>query len=76
MRKLITVVLLLVCFVAGAQQYDVLEQVRADWRKASGMEGPHRFDAPALTKAPKGYKPFYISHYGRHGSRYAWDSKT
>ena len=23
-----------------------------------------------LTKAPEGYKPFYISHYGRHGSRY------
>lgn len=23
-----------------------------------------------LTAAPKGYKPFYISHYGRHGSRY------
>lgn len=23
-----------------------------------------------LAKAPKGYKPFYISHYGRHGSRY------
>ena len=22
------------------------------------------------TKAPAGYKPFYISHYGRHGSRY------
>lgn len=22
------------------------------------------------TPAPKGYKPFYISHYGRHGSRY------
>ncbi len=20
--------------------------------------------------APKGYKPFYVSHYGRHGSRY------
>ena len=25
-----------------------------------------------LTKAPKGYKAFYISHYGRHGSRNAW----
>ena len=24
----------------------------------------------ALTPAPKGLKPFYISHYGRHGSRY------
>ena len=23
-----------------------------------------------LTPAPRGYKPFYISHYGRHGSRY------
>ena len=22
------------------------------------------------TRAPQGYKPFYISHYGRHGSRY------
>ena len=29
----------------------------------------HRiFDTPA----PKGYKPFYISHYGRHGSRSDW----
>ena len=26
--------------------------------------------AKALTKAPEGYVPFYISHYGRHGSRY------
>lgn len=23
-----------------------------------------------LTAAPKGYEPFYISHYGRHGSRH------
>ncbi len=27
-----------------------------------------------LTPAPKGYHPFYISHYGRHGSRYLIDS--
>ena len=31
-------------------------------------------DYIALTPAPKGYKPFYISHYGRHGARYAWQS--
>ena len=24
----------------------------------------------ALTPAPKGYTPFYMSHYGRHGSRW------
>ena len=27
-----------------------------------------------LTPAPRGYKAFYISHYGRHGARYAWQS--
>ena len=25
---------------------------------------------PALTPAPEGYEPFYISHFGRHGARY------
>ena len=28
-----------------------------------------------LTPAPAGYEPFYISHYGRHGSRYMTDNK-
>ena len=32
-------------------------------------------ELPALTPAPKGYTPFYISHYGRHGSRYMNDIK-
>ena len=27
-------------------------------------------DKPQLQSAPAGYKPFYISHYGRHGSRW------
>ena len=33
-------------------------------------------DLPQQTPAPKGYKPFYISHYGRHGSRYLSDMKA
>ena len=28
-----------------------------------------------IAKAPKGYEPFYISHYGRHGSRYEANAK-
>ena len=27
-------------------------------------------DVPALTPAPAGYEPFYISHFGRHGARW------
>jgi len=32
----------------------------------------HNYEVPEIsgTPAPKGYAPFYISHYGRHGSRY------
>jgi hypothetical protein len=29
-----------------------------------------------LTAAPGGKKPFYISHYGRHGSRYHNKAQT
>ena len=29
-------------------------------------------DPLVLTPAPEGYKPFYVSHYARHGARYAW----
>lgn len=37
------------------------------------LSGAMPYPEPAnikYTKAPAGYKPFYISHYGRHGSRY------
>ena len=29
-----------------------------------------------ITQAPKGYEPFYISHYGRHGARYQTSDKA
>ena len=56
-----------------AQSVPALEQVKADPRKAYGTDYPYSMQTYALTKAPKGYKAFYISHYGRHGSRYYWN---
>lgn len=73
---LIAFAIVLGSYAASAQQYDVLEQVANDWRKMSAMEGPHRFEGTDISKAPKGYEPVYISHYGRHGSRYASSSST
>ena len=35
--------------------------------------GPYYFEP--IAKAPKGYEAFYISHYGRHGSRYEANAK-
>ena len=39
----------------------------------------HSYEAPeaiADTPAPAGYEPFYVSHYGRHGSRYCTSLHT
>lgn len=54
------------------QSISAADAIRLDSRKA--MSNNCIFDADKLAKikAPKGYKPFYISHFGRHGSRYAF----
>ena len=33
-------------------------------------------DIPDLTPAPAGYEPFFIDHYGRHGSRWLTNGRT
>lgn len=44
---------------------------RADrYEDLMGVYHPYKYVESASTPAPKGYKPFYISHIGRHGSRY------
>ncbi len=46
------------------------EEIASDLNKAGGVYLAYPEEASYQTPAPKGYKPFYISHYGRHGSRY------
>ena len=60
--------------MAVAQGSNAFEQMKANPKKAYGTDCPYPFDNVKLTKAPRGYKPFYISHYGRHGSRYYWNA--
>lgn len=67
--------LLLVSSSVWGQKSDVKAIIMADSLKAYGGDYPYPCEVPAQTPAPKGYKAFYISHYGRHGSRYYWDSK-
>ena len=73
MRKLfLTLSLSLMAITVVAQSLSALDQLKANPRKAYGNDYPYQQDPTTLTKAPKGYKPFYISHYARHGSRYYW----
>ena len=61
---------------ALGQNYNVREEVRNDWMKSSGLDNLLDFNVPALTAAPDGFEPFYVSHYGRHGSRYAYTASA
>ncbi len=55
------------------------QQAREDFRKDITLSGSNYKAYPgpqkALTPAPAGYTPYYISHYGRHGSRYLLGSR-
>ena len=76
MKRIITIVLLMpLAAMAWAQNSAALDQLKADPRKAYGTDYPYSFETTKVTKAPSGYKPFYISHYGRHGSRYYWNAQ-
>lgn len=46
------------------------EEVLADLNRTGGVYYAYPEKDFTITPAPKGYKPFYVSHYGRHGSRY------
>ena len=61
-----------VCLRAQVRDYEAQLQAHPEFLAGTDYlcpTGPVK-----LTPAPKGYKPFYISHYGRHGARYAWQS--
>lgn len=46
------------------------DEMAGDLNKTGGIYFAYPAEKADNTPAPKGYKPFHISHYGRHGSRY------
>lgn len=70
MRKIILTVVWTMLSAALCAQ-TVLEDLRRDILCSANnymaYPGPRQTE---LTPAPRGMQPFYISHYGRHGSRY------
>lgn len=65
--------LILAAIIAGAATATAqtsLNEIAETPEKAGGIYYAYPVTESSNTPAPKGYKPFYISHYGRHGSRY------
>ena len=57
---------------AQTPQEDFKRDITLSGSNYVAYRGPQK----QLTPAPKGYKPFYLSHYGRHGSRFMIGKKA
>ena len=51
------------------------EEMLADLNKTGGVYYAYPVSQAQNTPAPKGYEAVYVSHYGRHGSRYLISDK-
>lgn len=68
MKKFFLLSILLLPLAALAQT--AKEEIYADILKAGSNHMAYQAPTQPLTPSPKGYEPFYMSHYGRHGSRW------
>ena len=71
MKKSIIVSLVLLIPLALCAEITKKEDINKDnLYKFRGSMTQYEDPGVTYSKAPKGFKPFYMSHYGRHGSRY------
>lgn len=71
MKRIFIVIAAALAISSSAASADtLLDEIAATPGKAGGVYYAYPTESSQNTPAPKGYRPFYISHYGRHGSRY------
>ncbi len=69
--KQVVITIFLLCAAIGLQAQTAYEEIMKDIHKSGGYHYAYPGPSQAhLTPAPVGKKPFYLSHYGRHGSRH------
>ena len=70
--KRLTTLLLTAAIALSSTAQTALEEIRANKYLAGSnyLDYNRQLPTKKLTPAPKGYIPYYMSHYGRHGSRW------
>lgn len=72
MQRLICILMVGVGFFLQASAQEARTLIKENLELAGGVNCLYDFDRKIATvDAPSGYAPFYIVHYGRHGSRWA-----
>lgn len=73
---LVAAIVLCAGTTAPAQDMVLDNGLTVSCRQAQGQDMPYPFDLEEpVPSAPSGYSPFFIEHYGRHGSRFAYSNK-
>ncbi|MFC4163104.1 histidine-type phosphatase [Epilithonimonas zeae] len=73
MKKSFSILLLAASFFYQGQT--TKEEILSDLNQTGGVYYAYPTPTKKLTAVPSGYQPFYISHYGRHGSRWLINDK-
>lgn len=75
MKRLILIIAFALMALSGSAQQkneQLAASIHENLFRCGIVLNPYEYIPAAETPVPKGYKPFYISHYGRHGSRSDW----
>ena len=76
MRKILLLTAALLMVTMAQARTSVRQDFAANiLRSANNYQAYPDKDLPKLTPAPDGYVPFFMNHYGRHGSRWLIDPK-
>ncbi|MDR2627663.1 MAG: histidine-type phosphatase [Dysgonamonadaceae bacterium] len=77
MKKMMhhTVIVLLCCLFHAASGQQARQEVFESLEKTGGVYYAYPHKNPKQGAAPEGYTPCYVSHYGRHGSRWLLSEK-
>lgn len=70
MKRFFAIALFLALGLNSLAQEAAVALIRENPDRAANNMHSYEFFEIKDTPAPKGFKPFYITHYGRHGSRY------
>ena len=70
MKTRLFLIILLTSYIIHLDAQPVLDIIKENPAYAACNYNTYTDSLYKLTPAPKGKRPFYISHYGRHGSRY------
>lgn len=77
MKKIFVACLTIVSALTGhaVTPASLKAEIARDPGKSGGIYFAYPFTSDSVPTAPDGYEPVYISHYGRHGSRWAINEK-